>query len=46
MNACRNGASLHLYLRGAPAGWQRASFSGRLLPDSQSALDEIRGDRF
>jgi hypothetical protein len=25
---------------------QRAIFGGRLLPDSQSALDEIRGDRF
>ena len=25
---------------------QRAIFGGRLLPDSQSALDDIRGDRF
>ena len=25
---------------------QRAIFGGRLLPDSQSSLDEIRGDRF
>lgn len=25
---------------------QRAIFGGRLLPDSQAALDDIRGDRF
>ncbi len=25
---------------------QRSIFGGRLMPDSQSSLDEIRGDRF